>query len=296
MKKRFLTFGVILMCFVVFVCSACSSRSDKYESWHLNAMNVDKLWEYSKGGSQTIAFIDTGISDELCEDLKDRIVTCYNVIDENDNVQDIHGHGTEMISVACGSGFKGVYGIAPNSRIIVIKAVSDEGKTNNKYLYRALKFADENGATVVNISIGGYKTDESVVEQINAMTDKNITIIAAGGDYQNKDLLFPANRENVVSVEALTQKNGLWEQSNRSDSSVVRMPGEDIDVITMLDGKTVKSKSNGTSQATAVTSGYAALLRDRYKSAEQDAILEKLRSLDTKSGNKIDYTAPFCQD
>ena len=181
MKKKLLFFGVILMCLAVFVCSACGSQSDKYDSWHLNAMNVDKLWEYSKGDSQTIAFIDTGISDELREELKDRIVKCYNVIDKNDNVQDAHGHGTEMISAACG-GFDGVCGIAPNSRIIVIKAVSDEGKTNNKYLYQALKFADENNATVVNISIGGYKTDESVVEQINAMTEKNITIVAAGGE------------------------------------------------------------------------------------------------------------------
>lgn len=293
MKKRFLAFGVILMCFVVFVCSACSSRSNKYESWHLNAMNVDKLWEYSKGDSQTIAFIDTGISNELYDDLKDRIVMCCNVIDENDDVLDAHGHGTEMISVACGSGFNGVYGIAPSAKIIVIKAVSNEGKTNNRYLYRALKVAEENKATVVNISIGGYKTDEDVIEQLGIMTDKNITIVAAGGDYQNKDLLFPANQENVVSVEALTQKNTMWEQSNHTDSSVVRMPGTDIDVITMIDGKSVKSRANGTSQATAITSGYVALLRDYYNSVEQAEIVEKLRSLDTKSGNKINYTAPF---
>lgn len=292
MKKKSLAFGVILMCFAVFVCSACNSRSNKYDSWHLNAMNVDKLWEYSKGDSQTIAFIDTGISDELRQSLDDRIVRCYNVIDKNDDVRDAHGHGTEMISVACG-GFDGVYGIAPNSQIIVIKAVSDEGKTNNKYLYQALKIADENNATVVNISIGGYKTDQNVIEQIEAMTEKNITIVAAGGDYQNKDLLFPANQENVVSVEALAQNNTMWEQSNHSDSSVVRMPGADIDVITMLDGKSVKAKANGTSQATAITSGYVALLRDYNKSADQAEIFEKLRSLDTKSGNKIDYLAPF---
>lgn len=62
MKKKSLAFGVILMSLAVFVCSACSSRSNKYDSRHLNAMNVDKLWEYSKGDSQTIAFKDTGIS------------------------------------------------------------------------------------------------------------------------------------------------------------------------------------------------------------------------------------------
>lgn len=54
MKKSLSVFGIILMCLAVFVCSACSSRSNKYDSRHLNAMNVDKLWEYSKGDSQTI--------------------------------------------------------------------------------------------------------------------------------------------------------------------------------------------------------------------------------------------------
>lgn len=294
MKKHFYFF-VSILCFIVLVCSACDSQSDKFDSWHLNSMNVDKLWKYSKGDSQTIAFIDTGISYELHENLKNRIKTCYNVIEKNDNVQDFHGHGTEMISVACGTGFNGVYGIAPNSSIIVIKAVSDEGKTNNKYLYQALKFADENNATVVNISIGGYKTDQSVTEQINAMADKNITIVAAGGDYQNKDLLFPANQEKVVSVEALTQENTIWKQSNRSDDSIVRMPGSNIDVITIIDGKSVKSVASGTSQAAAITSGYVALLRDYYKSADSAEIFEKLQSLNTKSGRKINYSIPFAE-
>ena len=166
-------------------------------------MKIDKLWEYSKGDTQTIAFIDTGISDELANILSEKIVYKYNIFEKNDNVSDIHGHGTEIVSVACSNGYKNVFGIAPNAKIIILKAVSDEGKTNNNNLYSALKIAQNKGATIVNISLGGYKSDEKVINQINSMIDDNITIVAAAGDYQNKDLLFPANQNNVISVEAL---------------------------------------------------------------------------------------------
>lgn len=46
-------------------------------------MNIDKLWTFSKGESQTIAFIDTGLSNKVQETYKDRIVAPYNFLDGN---------------------------------------------------------------------------------------------------------------------------------------------------------------------------------------------------------------------
>ena len=169
-------FIVLTLIFTV----SCSQKG--YSSWHLNELNIDKLWEYSKGSSQVIAFIDTGISPDFRNSCADRIIFEYSVIDDSENVLDLHGHGTEMISVACNSDYKDVYGIAPESKIIVIKAVSDEGKTNNNYLYKALVVAEEQGATIVNISLGGYKHSDKVEDQIAGMIDKGISIVAAAGD------------------------------------------------------------------------------------------------------------------
>lgn len=76
-------------------------------------MHIQQLWEFSKGESQTIAFIDTGLSDELQMKYQSRIVYSYNIADDNEAVIDHHGHGTEMVSVACGDGFSNIFGVAP---------------------------------------------------------------------------------------------------------------------------------------------------------------------------------------
>ena len=286
----------IICFFILIIISGCNDNS--YDSWHLNNLDVNKLWEYSKGESQVIAFIDTGVSDELATHLSDRIIFKYNIIDNNQNVKDYHGHGSEMISVACGDGFSNVYGIAPNSKIIVLKAVSNEGKTDNDYLFQALKMAQNKGATIVNISLGGYKYNEKVSKQINTMVNQNIAIVAAAGDYNNKDLLFPASLNNVISVEASNKSGERWKDSNHSEDSLIRMPGCDIDVLSLdSNGIACKSTASGTSQAAAIASGYIALIKD-YKLSNDTVLsnselIELLRSLGTKNSDKIDYTIPF---
>ena len=284
-----------LMINILFV--SCAENSNNKNSWYFKNMTISKLWEYSEGESQTIAFIDTGISDELYYQLKDNIVFSYNVIESNDNVSDIHGHGTEMVSVACGNGYKGIYGIAPKAKIIIVKAVSDEGKTNNNYLYKALKLANDNGATIVNISLGGYKSDNKVINQINSMVSKNISIVAAAGDYQNKDLLFPANQTNIISVEACTKKNIIWEESNYNENSIMRMPGTDIDVLTLHDNSLVKDKANGTSQAASITSGYISIIRDYYIKHnipfDNTFLIKTLQLMCTKNNTSVDYLTPL---
>lgn len=285
-----------LCCIIIFVVYGCNNKN-KYKSWHLNSMKIDELWKYSMGDSQTIAFIDTGISDELANMLSENIVYRFNVFDKTDDITDMHGHGTEMVSVACSNGYDNVWGIAPNSKIIIIKAVSDEGKTNNENLYTALKVAQNNGATIVNISLGGYKTDEKVVDQINTMIKNGITIVAAAGDYKNKDLLFPANQDGVISVEALDRNNLLWSDSNTSYNSIVRMPGVKIDVLTVQNNMLNKSIADGTSQASSITSAYIALIKDYYISKnmeiDNDMLMNILYSLKTKSKSKVNYLLPF---
>lgn len=289
---------LLLANFFMIICS-CNNNQSKYDSWYLNKMKIDKLWEYSKGDTQTIAFIDTGITDELANTLSEKIVYKYNIFEKNDNVSDIHGHGTEIVSVACSNGYKNVFGIAPNAKIIILKAVSDEGKTNNNNLYSALKIAQNKGATIVNISLGGYKSDEKVINQINSMIDDNITIVAAAGDYQNKDLLFPANQKNVISVEALDSNFKLWKNSNHSDKSIIRMPGVGIDVLSLdSNGVLYRPTVDGTSQAASITSAYIALIRDYFEKEEisydNNTIISVLNSLNTKEEKqKIDFSIPF---
>ncbi|WP_420488230.1 S8 family serine peptidase [Gottfriedia acidiceleris] len=123
---------------------------------------------------------------------------------------------------------------------------------------------------------------------------KNITVVASTGDYGNKDSLFPANIDGVISVQAKNKKGAIWEYSNTSKTDVVAFPGIEINSLT-LDSK--KVKMNGTSQATAIASGYIALLRDYYQknniSFDNDKIINDLKSLKSTQNNDVNYLKLF---
>ncbi len=298
-RKKYIVLGVsavfvALLAVIIFL----SINKDENKNWVFKEMQIERIWAYAEGDTQTVAFIDTGISDKMYDQLSNKIVYKYNVIDDNYEVNDAHGHGTEMVSIVGNDDYLGVYGIAPKAKLIIIKAVSDEGKTNNDYLYKALKVAEDKGATIVSISLGGFKSDQKVIEQIESMVEKNITIASAAGDYGNKDLLFPAKIKNVVSVEALSENRSIWKNSNSSDESIIRIAGCNIDTISFDQyGKLEKVSLTGTSEACAVASGYIALVRDYYTKNNIDynneKILDILKKLNTKQDKKVDYLTPF---
>jgi len=292
--KKILNF-VIIICLIMF-CS-CGSNED-YDAWHLNSMKIDKLWAFSKGESQTIAFIDTGLTVKLQEAYKERIVAPYNFLDENDNIDDEQGHGTQMVSIACGDGSYGVYGIAPASKIMPIKSVNERGQIDYVLLAKSINYAVDNNATVICISLGGYKVDSDVLEAINRAIGENITVVAAAGDYAQKDLLFPANQNGVISVEAEDENNITWKESNISDLSTISFPGVKIKAIQIRGNDTIRSGYNdGTSQACVIASGYIALLRDKELNKNElnnERLITLLESLKTKEINKkTNYIKPF---
>lgn len=298
-KKKLIFVSLIIVVIILAIVTFLGyTKKNSNSNWYFRQMRVKQIWKMTKGDSQTIAFIDTGISDKLYDKISKKIIYSYNVIDNTEYVDDIHGHGTEMVSVTSSHGYKGVYGIAPQVSLIIIKAVSDEGKTNNDYLYKALKLAEEKMATVVNISLGGYKSDDKVVEQINKMVNNNITIVAAAGDYGNRDLLFPAYLDNVISVEALSESNELWKDSNYSEKSILRMAGCNVDTISVDNSGNLKKETlNGTSEACAIASGYIALIRDYYNinniDYDNEKLMEVLEKLNTRSDKNINYLLPF---
>lgn len=275
--------------------------SEHTEPWYFDTMQMQQISEVSGGATQTIAFIDTGISGQYADYLGDRIIYQYNVIEKNDDVQDLNGHGTEMISIACGDGYYGVYGMAFEANIIVIKAVGDDGVTNNAYLLDALNLAEEHGATIINVSLGGMKRDENVSEKIEELYQQNIVVVAAAGDYQDRDLLFPAVSESAFAVEGSGKDGMLWEMSNISeetDETVIRFPAEEIEAIYVDDQEGLTPvEVSGTSCSTALASAYIACVRDCYRQKNEelnnDILKEILCELDTRAGERVDFMQPF---
>lgn len=224
--------------FLLIICSLVGCTNNTVKSpWYFDQLHVSNSWKISKGLNETIAFIDTGISPELSIKYADRIVSPYNVLTNSPVVIDENGHGTEMITAACGEDIEEISGIAPSARIMPIVAVGKDGHTNENDLAKGINWAIAQGATVINLSIGSMVSNPIVVTSIQNALKKHIIVVAAAG----KD-------GNDLSM------------SNYSENATISIPGSNIPVLTIgEDGHLIHGKVNGTSVATAITSGIIAL-------------------------------------
>lgn len=286
---------VLCLCIISAGCDV-GVHVDENASWNLKVMHAQELIDHSRAQGETIAFLDTGINHELARSYGDRVVAQHNVLTGSDDVEDGNGHGSEMVSLACNAGYMGVYGIASAAKIIVVKITDDEGRSDAVALLKGLRFAQDAGATVVNVSLGGYRTNPKVEKQIREMTQSGISVVAASGDAGDRDLMFPASAAYAISVAALQGDGSLWKDSNTSPELTCAFPGYRVSVLDVVDGNLAVSEDSGTSQACAIASSYIALLRDALGMTSYDEVKSALEKLDTLSGNEVDYVAPIMED
>jgi thermitase len=241
-------------------------------------------WSIEKGSRNVIvAVIDTGI-DPTHKDLTKNIWRNpkaaiaqpgetqhygWNFVTNKPNPTDEHGHGTHVAGIigAMANPISGVSGVTQNVSIMAVKYYSDSnpGAVNLKNTIKAINYAVENGAKIINYSGGGPEFSEEEYLAIKKAEAKGVLFVAAAGnEHQDTDVrennYYPSAYKltNIISVAATDINNNLLRSSNWGKSKVdVAAPGENI-FSTLPNGR--YGYMSGTSQATAFVSGIAALL------------------------------------
>lgn len=252
--------------------------------WHVNHLDYENIHTYSTGKSQRIALIDTGVSEFQLRSNSKHLVTLVG------NNQDNNGHGTMMYSII--KGYKqDILGIAPDAEIISIKVMNSDEKINPELMVRAIEKAIQLNSTVINFSIGSYKYNQAVSDMIDVAINKGITIVASSGDYSAADMMFPANKSGVISVGSISANNQISDFTNTPNQTTINAPGDEIKSI-IPNGKI--EFNSGTSQSTAIISGYVSLLRDyalqKHVNLSNDKIIKLLKSINDK---KLTYVDAF---
>lgn len=260
-----------------------------FKNWGLinNVSNshiqAPEAWKISEGNKDIlVAVIDTGI-DASHRDLKQNVwqspkeKTPLRAINEygwdfvrnKSNPIDDHGHGTHVAGIigAAANVDAGVSGVAPKVSIMAVKYYSDAnpGPVNLRNTIKAISYAVERGARIINYSGGGPEFSQEEYMAIKKAESKGVLFVsAAGNERQNTDLTenfyYPSayGLPNIISVAAIDINNNLLPSSNWGATKVdVAAPGENI--FSTLPGNNYGYMS-GTSQATAFVSGLAALL------------------------------------
>jgi len=233
--------------------------------WFLERVNAGDAWEPTAAGAHIIvAVLDTGI-DESHEDLQGKVIASVN-FSRSEGTGDVNGHGTLIAGIITASieNLKGTMGIAHGSSLLNVKVADDNGFVMPDAVVRGIRWAVDNGADVINLSLTLSRPSAAVEEAVRYAWDNGAVIVAAAGNTASMREVYPAATPPVIGVAATDQDDRTARWSNRGGWVSVSAPGTDILSTLPLDRYAVK---NGTSYSSALVSGEAALLlvvaRDR---------------------------------
>ncbi|GAA2189344.1 type VII secretion-associated serine protease mycosin [Micromonospora lupini] len=234
-------------------------RSDQ---WHLNYLKVAEAHPISRGRGVTVAIPDTGI--EPHPDLQGNLLTGTDIVADGDGRKDESGHGTGMAGLVAAHGQSntvGALGIAPEAKILPIRTSRTDEDGDSENLAAGIEFAVSEGAKIISISsVAG--PNSRLRRAVEAAIQADVVIVAGAGNKPRDTIVgYPAAYPGVIAV------GGVDQQGNYASVSV---GGPEIDVVapavdiysTSINGK--YRKGTGTSDATAIVAGAAALIRSKY--------------------------------
>lgn len=252
-------------------------------------IGADRAHAVTTGRGVKVALIDTGVAAEHVE-LRDSI-------DEQIDVSD-HGlepglHGTALagILVARPGNGEGVYGVAPDARLIAIKSCESEDPLQvearcwSSTLARGVDAAVSRDARVLNLSVGGPR-DPLVEHLVNAaLRDGRFVVAAAGNGGPDASPSYPAALAGVLAVTAVDAAEHLYPDATRGSFVGLAAPGVEIVSVTPSGEYPVFS---GTSFATAHAAGALALLLE----AKPDLMPDQMGSMLAESARDLGDEGP----
>ena len=280
-------------------------------NWGNDLVNAPESWARGyTGQGVVVAVVDTGV-DYNHVDLNDNIWVntreiAGNGIDDDGNgyIDDVRGwdfvdrdnspldggsHGTHVAgTIAAENNGLGVTGVAYNARIMAVRVLGPNGGTYQD-VASGIRYAANNGANVINLSLGGgYSADiESAIQY--ASSRGSIVVMAAGNDGLSK----PGNPARIatqygLSVGAVDINRNIASFSNRagSDSALQHIVAPGVNVYSTTPGNTYRFL-NGTSMATPHVAGVIALML----SANRSLTPTQVRSIVTSSASRLSQSS-----
>ncbi len=281
--------------------------------WYLPKIGVPQAWNYTKGSSTVVvAIIDTGILASHLDLSDGRVGAGYDFVNNKpipaNTDSDDNGHGTAVAGVigAIPNNGKGITGIDWNINLMPIKALDSSGTGQLSAISNGIKWATDHGANIINLSLGanGFPEDPDLASAISYAFNKGAVIVAAAGNDTaaqginlDQNPGYPVCADNgqnmVIGVAASDINDRKADFSNFGINCVdITAPGKRI----ITTGYLPSSPSNniliygsGTSLATPVVSGVAALIKSEHPDYTniqiRDTLLKTTDNIDSLNTN-----------
>ena len=210
-----------------------------------------------------MAVIDTGCDTEH-PDIKNNVVGTYDFIKNREKVLDKNGHGSHVCgTIAAVDNGMGMVGVAPESKILALKALNDNGAGRMDHIAKAIKYAVDHGADIITMSLGsGYKCPKIEKSIEYAASKKCLIFCAAGNSGANVDIMYPAKFKKTFSIGAIDSRFERGSFTCSGESLDFLSPG--VDIMSIVPGNKY-ALMTGTSMSNPFASGVAALYLSEYK-------------------------------
>ncbi|WP_433142430.1 S8 family peptidase [Actinomadura nitritigenes] len=248
------------------------------QPWAQRRLDFEQAWSITRGAGVTVAVVDSGI-EAAHPQLKGKIVGSFDATGTTPT--DCYGHGTQVSGIIAGSDMRRrnvpFVGVAPQVKLLDAKFTTGESTDDNTLLPKAIKWAAEHGAKVINVS--ARAPDTTLLQQaVKVAQQHDALIVAAAGnvdkDERGKESAgYPANYPGVLSVAAVDQNGTISDFSNHKTRIDVSAPGQDI-ISTV--GTGYAGGLQGTSFSAPYAAGVAALVRSRFPKLTYQQVINRI--------------------
>lgn len=217
----------------------------------------------------TLEIPNNGIDDDDNGYIDD--INGWDFANEDNDPTDDHGHGTNVTGIIAANGNNGIgySGIDSNCRLMTLKGINATNFGYYTWWAEAILYAADNGADVINLSVGGNSQSSLLAEAIAYAIDNNVAVVACMMNTNNNVTYYPAAYPNVIAVGATNPDDTrtspfFWDLnsgSNYGNHISVVAPGNFIYGLSYASDSDYETYWGGTSQATPAVTGIVSLMK-----------------------------------
>jgi thermitase len=241
-------------------------------------------WDEAKGDADVIiAVLDTGVDRDHIDLAAKVLIPGHDFVNDDEDAADDHWHGTYVAGIAAAGtdNAAGIAGVAWNCRILPVKVIDRDGEGYYSWLIDGIVWAADQGADVINISLGAEFADPFLEDACRYAHDHGAVIAAAAGNDSGPVLYPAAYDETVLAVAASDYSDQIASYSNAGPEVDVAAPGDwilgPVPQVYVGPDELPFVFASGTSAATPQVAGLAALIHSLKPGLTVDQIMMVIR-------------------
>jgi type VII secretion-associated serine protease mycosin len=276
----------VVLALVTTTSTPATADTARNHQWYLTDLKVGQVVPITRGAGVIVALIDTGVDADhrdLMGAVLSGITTPANQRGDRTGRTDLEGHGTNMAGIIGGRGHgsgDGILGIASAAKILPIRALINF-YASSTFMTEAIDYAIAQHAGVINMSFG-RPDDDTMHQAIRKAQAADIVLVASSGNRDGVPGDYPGKYPEVLTVGAYGRDHKISSFSVTGPQVDLVAPGDQM--ATTGIGPTGYDIGSGTSEATAVVSGAAALLRARFPEMTAAEVVHRLTATADDAG------------